>query len=185
MKKLLSGMCATALAATFAVTSVVPANAAPVFVPRAQAVQPQSDVIQVQDGIIYKKRLRRGNRNGNWSNDGGGIDDTIRRNARRGNWNNGGNWNGNNYGWYNGHRGYPYKRPGYRRHNGLWFPAGAFIAGAIIGGAIANNNNYSSGGGNAHERWCYDQYRSYREWDNTWQPYNGPRRVCNSPYDGY
>ena len=45
------------------------------------------------------------------------------------------------YGWYNGHRGYRYRRSGYRYHNGFWFPAGAFIAGAIIGGAIANSNN--------------------------------------------
>ena len=39
-----------------------------------------------------------------------------------------------------------------------------------------------SGGGSAHVRWCYDRYRSYREWDNTFQPYNGPRRQCISPY---
>jgi hypothetical protein len=35
----------------------------------------------------------------------------------------------------------------------------------------------------AHVRWCYDRYRSYRAWDNTYQPYNGPRRQCYSPYD--
>ncbi len=55
MRKLLSGICATALAAAFAVSSVVPVNAAPIFVPRAQAVQPQADVIQIQtrtDSII-------------------------------------------------------------------------------------------------------------------------------------
>lgn len=34
----------------------------------------------------------------------------------------------------------------------------------------------------AHIRWCYDRYRSYRAWDNTFQPYNGPRRQCWSPY---
>ncbi|WP_240547461.1 BA14K family protein [Mesorhizobium tianshanense] len=31
-------------------------------------------------------------------------------------------------------------------------------------------------------RCCYDRYRSYPEWDNSWQPYNGPRRQCISPY---
>jgi hypothetical protein len=36
--------------------------------------------------------------------------------------------------------------------------------------------------GNAHVRWCYARYRSYRAWDNTFQPYNGPRRQCWSPY---
>jgi hypothetical protein len=38
------------------------------------------------------------------------------------------------------------------------------------------------GGGSAHVQWCYDRYRSYRAWDNTFQPYNGPRRQCWSPY---
>lgn len=33
-----------------------------------------------------------------------------------------------------------------------------------------------------HEQWCYSQYRSYRAWDNTYQPYNGQRRECISPY---
>lgn len=37
-------------------------------------------------------------------------------------------------------------------------------------------------GGNAHVRWCYNRYRSYRASDNTFQPYNGPRRQCRSPY---
>ena len=34
----------------------------------------------------------------------------------------------------------------------------------------------------AHTNWCYNRYRSYREWDNTFQPYHGPRRACYSPY---
>ena len=34
----------------------------------------------------------------------------------------------------------------------------------------------------AHIRWCQDRYRSYRVRDNSWQPYNGPRRQCRSPY---
>ncbi len=34
----------------------------------------------------------------------------------------------------------------------------------------------------AHIEWCYGQYRSYREWDNTWKPYRGPRRQCFSPF---
>ena len=39
-------------------------------------------------------------------------------------------------------------------------------------------------GTNAHVAWCYDRYRSYRAYDNTYQPYNGPRRECISPYYG-
>ncbi|MGB3387422.1 MAG: BA14K family protein [Pseudaminobacter sp.] len=34
----------------------------------------------------------------------------------------------------------------------------------------------------AHVNWCYNRYRSYRAYDNTFQPYNGPRRQCYSPY---
>ena len=41
---------------------------------------------------------------------------------------------------------------------------------------------YRSSGGSAHVRWCYNRYRSYRAWDNTFQPYNGPRQQCWSPY---
>lgn len=37
-------------------------------------------------------------------------------------------------------------------------------------------------GGNGHTRWCYARYRSYRAYDNTFQPYYGPRRACVSPY---
>ena len=40
------------------------------------------------------------------------------------------------------------------------------------------------GGGNAHVAWCSQRYRSYRAYDNSYQPYNGPRRECVSPYLG-
>lgn len=36
---------------------------------------------------------------------------------------------------------------------------------------------------NAHLRWCLERYASYRLDDNTYQPFNGRRRQCNSPYD--
>ena len=89
---------------------------------------------------------------------------------------------GNHY--YNGHRGYREQRRGYRQYNGFWFPPAAFIAGAIVGGAIANQPppvRYRPTG-NAHVQWCYNRYRSYRASDNTFQPYNGPRQQCYSPY---
>ncbi len=77
----------------------------------------------------------------------------------------------------------------HRRHNSN---AGAIIgglaAGAIIGGALAApryapppQRRYV-GGGNSHVNWCYSRYRSYRAYDNTFQPYNGPRQQCYSPY---
>jgi hypothetical protein len=37
---------------------------------------------------------------------------------------------------------------------------------------------------NAHVAWCYNRYRSYRAYDNSYQPFNGPRRECISPYYG-
>lgn len=82
--------------------------------------------------------------------------------------------------YYNGHRGYRYYRPGYRRYNDFWFPALAFALGtaAIIG----SQPTYRVRRGGSHVEWCYNRYRSYRDWDNTFQPYNGPRRECVSPY---
>ena len=45
MNKLLSGLMATTLVASFAIASVVPSNAAPVYVPKSEQVQ--TDVQQV------------------------------------------------------------------------------------------------------------------------------------------
>ena len=89
-------------------------------------------------------------------------------------------------GWHGGYRGYRHERRGYRRHSdGWWYPLAAFGAGAIIGGAIANDG-YSrpryEGINPRHTDWCYARYRSYREYDNTYQPNYGGRRECLSPY---
>lgn len=174
MRKFLSALCATALTASIAVTSALPANAAPVYMPKAPAVE-HSDVVKVQDWRWKKRGNWNGNefRRGDW-NSGMGNRRNVRRALNNGYYNNG---------YYNGYRGYRYKRNGYRYYNGWWFPAGAFVAGAIIGGAIANNGpRYYNGGGSAHVEWCYNRYRSYRAYDNTFQPYNGPRQQCYSPY---
>ncbi|KQV68440.1 BA14K family protein [Rhizobium sp. Root1220] len=85
-------------------------------------------------------------------------------------------------GWYGGYRGYPYYRDGYRHYNGYWYPLAAFGAGAIIGGAIAAQPRYAEPVGSGHVAWCEQRYRSYRAYDNTFQPYNGPRQQCVSPY---
>ncbi|HXV29638.1 MAG TPA: BA14K family protein [Sinorhizobium sp.] len=95
------------------------------------------------------------------------------------------------HGWYNGHRGYRYHRRGYRRHSdGWWYPLAAFGAGMIIGGAIATpaQPRYAAPRYTEsrlpprHVNWCYDRYRSYRAWDNSFQPYGGPRQQCYSPF---
>jgi hypothetical protein len=171
MKKFLSGIFASALAATFTISGIAPINAAPVFIPKAQAAQ--TDVIKVGESdyrLLRRQQLRFGDRR----------DLRIdRRDFRRdrSNFRRDGR-----YAWYNGHRGYPYYRHGHRHYNGFWFPAGAFIAGAIIGNALNQPSYRNYGGGSAHVDWCYDRYRSYRASDNTFQPYNGPRRQCYSPY---
>lgn len=107
---------------------------------------------------------------------------------RSGNWS-GHHWNGGRH-WNHGgwrHRG------GY----GGYYDdgAGAAILGLGLGlGSVYNNYNnydyappqrryYRAGRiSNAHVQWCYNRYRSYRSWDNTFQPYNGPRQQCYSPY---
>ncbi|MBB3915225.1 BA14K family protein [Rhizobium fabae] len=88
-------------------------------------------------------------------------------------------------GWYGGYRGYSYYRPGYRHYNGYWYPLAAFGTGVIIGGAIAAQPRYVAPApsmGSAHVAWCANRYRSYRAYDNTFQPNNGPRQQCYSPY---
>ena len=80
---------------------------------------------------------------------------------------------------WHGHRGYRDRRPGYRRHSdGWWYPLAAFGLGAAIGGAIANDRDM----GGSHVSWCANRYRSYRAYDNTFQPNYGPRKACISPY---
>ncbi len=37
-------------------------------------------------------------------------------------------------------------------------------------------------GVSGHAGWCHARYRSYRAYDNSFQPYHGARRQCRSPY---
>ncbi|MBN9551409.1 MAG: BA14K family protein, partial [Alphaproteobacteria bacterium] len=66
--------------------------------------------------------------------------------------------------------------------NGYWFPAAAFAAG-VAAATVAPPPPPAARLAAAHVRWCYDRYRSYRAWDNSYQPYDGPRRQCWSPYN--
>ncbi len=95
------------------------------------------------------------------------------------------------WGYYNGHRGYREYRRGYRQYNGWWFPPAAFVAGAIIGGAIANQPAVAAPPvyapvrlSAAHVNWCANRWKSYRVSDNSFQPLSGPRQACVSPYGG-
>ncbi len=167
----LSRIGAAALLATLTFVGSQQTGAAPLVVPATASAT--SDVVQVRDGVRWRRN--------HWNHRGGR------------------HWRGNdfrrhgNYAWYNGHRGYRHQRRGYRYYNGYWFPGGAFVAGAIIGGALAGDGYYGGGygpryyldgnPGSAHVDWCYSRYRSYRAYDNTFQPYHGPRQQCYSPYD--
>lgn len=172
----LSGRCfAVAMSALFAFTPVVPAEAMPVAKVQTRAAEGNVQLVQnnIAQEFIRRERSSR-NRSGWRDRDHRGWR-SERRSHRH--------WRGHRghrHGWYRGHRGYRYARPGYRHYNGYWFPLAAFGAGAIIGGAIANDRGYV--GGSSHVNWCANRYRSYRAYDNTYQPYNGPRRQCNSPY---
>lgn len=163
MNKFKSTICA-ALALTFAAGTMVPATAAPAFAPQTPIASDNLVQIQTRE---QKRRFnnaqeRRQNRFNNRQ------DRREGRFERRA---------GNPY--YNGRRGYRDRRAGYRQYNGFWFPASAFIAGAIIGGAVSGS---ASGGGSSHVEWCSDRWRSYRVSDNSYQPSNGPRQRCVSPY---
>ncbi|MDQ0348252.1 BA14K family protein [Ancylobacter vacuolatus] len=175
MKKLSIAIAAAAMVFTSAAAPVValpmmPQVAAPLASAPVAAANPVAEVENVQyrpnNRRAYRQGYRQGNRQG------------YRQGARRGYYRQGG------YHYYNGQRGYNYYRPGYRQYNGWYFPAGAFAAGAILGGvlgAAANQPTQSYSGGSNHVQWCASQYRSYRASDNTFQPYNGPRQQCVSP----
>lgn len=89
--------------------------------------------------------------------------------------------------WYNGYRGYRDRRAGWHYHRGYWFPPHAFVDRRHTGSVYRDRDRRDRYRSHrrlerAHVEWCYDRYRSYRASDNTFQPYNGPRRQCYSPY---
>ncbi len=160
MRKFLVGICALAMAAPL---GIAPAMSAPISVPTP--AYESANVVQAQ---YDSSRSYRGDRRGDrrWRGD---------RNPRF-------EYRGDNRAYYRGHRGYRSPRAGYRQLDGFWFPPAAFIAGAIIGGAMNQPQGRVVHPSAAHVEWCYDRYRSYRASDNTFQPYNGPRRQCRSPF---
>lgn len=141
------------ISAVTALTSFAPAQAFPVTAVKAQPAQ--SDIVQVGDHS-GRKIIRRDHRGNGWDRNRHSRWDRDRHHDRR-----------------------DYYRDDYRRHrnNNAAAIIGGLAAGAIIGGAIASQPRYS--GGNAHTQSCYARYRSYRAYDNTYQPNYGPRRQCN------
>lgn len=179
MKRFLSTLCAGALVGAMSITSFAPAVAMPTVA--APSAERSSDVTLAQIGEREIRRLRRDDRNERRIERR--VDRSERRVDRRQDRREAFERR-NDGGYYRGYRGYRYARPGYRYHNGYYFPSAAFIAGAVITGAIVNSQPrvVVRRGGNSHIDWCYNRYRSYRASDNTYQPNNGPRRECDSPY---
>ena len=112
------------------------------------------------------------------------------------NWNNGGRyWRRPHGNYYRPYRNYnrPYYNNYYRFRPSISFGIGIPLYG-FGGPDYSYGPSYyapryyqprvyrSPGYGNSHEAWCYNRYRSYRAYDNTFQPYYGPRRQCWSPY---
>ena len=192
MLKLISSVCAAAMALSLPIAA--PAMAMPLQAPSAPG-----SVIQVQSeraGDLWqgwRGDAPRGESSRNWRGDDRWERDRNRSERRaerrdRDRWERradrrGGDRferRGDRY-YYRGHRGYRDPRPGYRQYQGWWFPPAAFIAGAIVGGAVSQPP-VRAVPVDAHVDWCHARYRSYRSYDNTFQPYNGPRRQCISPY---
>lgn len=84
--------------------------------------------------------------------------------------------------YFNGRRGYRAQRDGYRQYEGFWFPGEAFVGLSILNG-IVQQQYRPRYNGNSHINWCFNHYRSYRASSDSYQPYSGGRRRCNSPYN--
>ena len=188
MKKFLSAVCTTILSLTVGFTSVAPSFAAPM---QPVAIDVGSNIEQVRDhGHRPRPPHHAGNNRPRPPHHAGNY--RPRPPHYAGNHRPRPPHHAGNYrprppkyrpGYWNGHNGYRYYRDGYRRHSdGWWYPLAAFAAGAVIGGAVANQPTVAPAYGSRHVNWCANKYRSYRAYDNTFQPYNGPRQQCYSPY---
>lgn len=175
---LAAGMCAP-----------VSAGAMPQFSPAVPAGSATSDIVQARmdrndAGVIWRRPGGASHWNGNrqWRGNGNWRAQHQWRGDR--------NWNGGRW-----HR----ERPHYWRHGDGWgWGASGLMLGLGLGlpygyygpGYYYGPEYYAPPrrvyrvyrGSNAHVRWCYAHYRSYRASDNTFQPNHGPRKQCRSPY---
>jgi hypothetical protein len=78
-------------------------------------------------------------------------------------------------GMWRGYRGSPNPRSGLRQHSdGYWYPEKAFKL-------VCDGSSPQEGCKSDHSSWCRAKYWSYRESDDTYQPFHGLRRRCVSP----
>lgn len=75
-------------------------------------------------------------------------------------------------------------RPAHRRYYDNYFdvPAPRYSGQRPLGGTPAVGGASRLGGASDHHGWCASRYRSYRASDDTFQPFDGPRTRCISPY---
>ena len=161
-----SGLVALALA-----TGIPPAAQAgplPQPAPSAPSNALTSDVIKVRDGWSGNRKWRHGGHRWNNSN----------RWGNRGHWRRGHHWD-NDWRWRHRHH---HRR--YYGGSGFYLGLGLLPAYPLLYDDYYYRPRpvYRTGLSRAHVRWCYSRYRSYRAYDNTYQPYHGPRRQCRSPY---
>ena len=164
--RLTSKCLVVALSALFAATPAVPAGAVPLPVVKVQPVEAGQGV-QLVDHRWHGRRHWRGHRH--WR---GGDRYWRGRHYEGRRWYPRGRYDNWRSGYRYGHR--------YRHRDNAWVPFAIMGMGAMIGSAMAHERRYVGGG--SHVNWCANRYRSYRAYDNTFQPYNGPRRRCYSPY---
>lgn len=163
------------------------ATAAPAGLANSPVLDGASTVVPVQGDGRYSSCIRSGSCVGGR---GGPF-----LNAQRGrHWSSNREWRGNRH--WNGNRHWRGDRRDWRRYNRRHYrPYRPYYGGSGIyfDFSVPSYRYYEPrryyaprrvyrGGGSAHVRWCHNRYRSYRSWDNTYQPYNGPRRQCWSPY---
>lgn len=151
--------------------SGMPASAGPAFVPTPvqQAAQPAAEG---SDARIIAVGCN------NFTNCPGQFNNGRRWYPRRHYYRDRNYYRDDRYGRYDRRYDRRYRYRDYDNNN-----AGAIIgglaAGALIGGLIASQPRaYSSRGYSSHAEYCYARYRSYRAYDNTYQPNYGPRRQC-------
>lgn len=93
---------------------------------------------------------------------------------------------------WNGFKGYRHYRNGYRKHtDGWWYPEAAFQPNAKAGvtnesvQAISHKQKDSEEKPwqiKSHVDYCLAKYKTYSASDNTYQPFEGARKACVSPY---
>jgi hypothetical protein len=164
----------------------MPAFAAPAGLAANPAAGAENKLIRIQGDGRYSDCMRGGDC---WRGRRGAFDGGPRLSGGERRWDGNRRWNRD----WNGNRHYRrgwddrryYRRNYYRPRygSGIYFDfhSPGYYPGYYEPRYYAPRRVYRSGG-SAHVQWCYNRYRSYRAWDNTYQPYNGPRQQCWSPY---